>query len=44
MVTETGAAAKAVVEARGLGLTFQTADGPVHALKDVNLRSVREIS
>ncbi|MEL6167382.1 MAG: ABC transporter ATP-binding protein [Pseudomonadota bacterium] len=26
-----------VVEARGLGLTFQTADGPVHALKDVNL-------
>jgi NitT/TauT family transport system ATP-binding protein len=27
----------AVIEARGLGLTFQTADGPVHALKDVNL-------
>ena len=26
-----------VVEARGLGLTFQTGDGPVHALKDVNL-------
>jgi NitT/TauT family transport system ATP-binding protein len=26
-----------VIEARGLGLTFQTADGPVHALKDVNL-------
>jgi NitT/TauT family transport system ATP-binding protein len=27
----------AVIEARGLGLTFQTADGPVHALTDVNL-------
>ncbi|WP_241427580.1 ABC transporter ATP-binding protein [Fertoeibacter niger] len=26
-----------VIEARGLGLTFQTGDGPVHALKDVNL-------
>ncbi len=26
-----------VVEAKGVGLTFQTADGPVHALKDVNL-------
>ncbi len=26
-----------VIEARGLGLTFQTADGPVHALKDVTL-------
>ncbi len=26
-----------VIEARGLGLTFQTNDGPVHALKDVNL-------
>jgi NitT/TauT family transport system ATP-binding protein len=26
-----------VIEARGLGLTFQTADGPVHALKDVDL-------
>ena len=26
-----------VIEARGLGLTFETADGPVHALKDVNL-------
>jgi NitT/TauT family transport system ATP-binding protein len=30
-------AAGAVVEARGLGLTFQTSDGPVHALSDVNL-------
>jgi len=27
----------AVIEARGLGLTFQTADGPVHALKGVDL-------
>jgi NitT/TauT family transport system ATP-binding protein len=27
----------AVIEARGLGLTFQTADGPVHALTDVDL-------
>jgi NitT/TauT family transport system ATP-binding protein len=26
-----------VIEARGLNLTFQTGDGPVHALKDVNL-------
>jgi NitT/TauT family transport system ATP-binding protein len=26
-----------VIEARGLGLTFETADGPVHALTDVNL-------
>ncbi|QYK39984.1 MAG: ABC transporter ATP-binding protein [Paracoccaceae bacterium] len=26
-----------VIEARGVGLTFATADGPVHALKDVNL-------
>ena len=26
-----------VVEAKSLDLTFQTADGPVHALKDVNL-------
>lgn len=26
-----------VIEARGLNLTFQTADGPVHALKDVDL-------
>ena len=27
----------AVIEAKGLGLTFQTGDGPVHALKDVTL-------
>ncbi|WP_090594503.1 ABC transporter ATP-binding protein [Pelagibacterium luteolum] len=26
-----------VVEAKGLGLTFETADGPVHALSDVDL-------
>ena len=26
-----------VIEARGLNLTFQTSDGPVHALKDVDL-------
>ena len=26
-----------VIAAKGLGLTFQTADGPVHALKDVSL-------
>ncbi len=26
-----------VIEASGVSLTFQTADGPVHALKDVNL-------
>ena len=32
-----GAQVVPVVEARGVGLTFQTADGPVHALKDVNL-------
>lgn len=29
--------ANSVVEARGLDLTFQTNDGPVHALKDVSL-------
>ncbi|MCB1354118.1 MAG: ABC transporter ATP-binding protein [Rhodobacteraceae bacterium] len=27
----------AVIEAKGLGLTFETGDGPVHALKDVDL-------
>ena len=26
-----------VIEAKGLGLTFQTGDGPVVALSDVNL-------
>ncbi|KAB0676579.1 ABC transporter ATP-binding protein [Aureimonas leprariae] len=34
-------AGQSVIEAKGLGLTFRTADGPVHALKDVDL-SVRE--
>lgn len=29
--------ARPVIEAKGLDLVFQTADGPVHALKDVNL-------
>ncbi|WP_170412353.1 ABC transporter ATP-binding protein [Ruegeria atlantica] len=28
---------QAVVQAQGLDLTFQTNDGPIHALKDVNL-------
>ena len=31
------AAGAPVIEAKGLNLTFQTGDGPVHALKDVNL-------
>lgn len=30
-------AAAPVIHAKGVGLTFQTADGPVHALKDVDL-------
>ena len=30
-------AVETVVEARGLGLTFQTNDGPVAALSDVDL-------
>lgn len=30
-------AATPVIEAQGLNLVFQTGDGPVHALKDVNL-------
>jgi NitT/TauT family transport system ATP-binding protein len=37
MLAETTVRAKTVIAARGLGLTFQTADGPVHALKDVDL-------
>lgn len=32
-----GVAEGAVIEARDVSLTFQTNDGPVHALKDVNL-------
>ncbi|MCV2870182.1 ABC transporter ATP-binding protein [Defluviimonas sp. WL0002] len=34
---DTVATARPVIEAKGLGLTFQTNDGPVHALTDVNL-------
>jgi NitT/TauT family transport system ATP-binding protein len=34
---DTKTQAAPVIEARGLNLVFQTADGPVHALKDVNL-------
>jgi NitT/TauT family transport system ATP-binding protein len=34
---DTGVTTGAVIEARELGLTFQTNDGPVHALKDVSL-------
>jgi NitT/TauT family transport system ATP-binding protein len=34
---EPGAATSTVIDARGLGLTFQTADAPVQALTDVNL-------
>ncbi|MEZ5779972.1 MAG: ABC transporter ATP-binding protein [Paracoccaceae bacterium] len=34
---DTSAIATPVIEARGLGLTFRTGDGPVHALKDVSL-------
>ncbi|CDP52174.1 Pyrimidine ABC transporter, ATP-binding protein [Devosia sp. DBB001] len=36
-VSSQSGAPAAVVSARGLGLTFQTNDGPVHALSDVNL-------
>ncbi len=31
------ATAEAVIEARGLNLVFDTADGPIHALKDIDL-------
>ena len=34
---DTGHADQPVIEAKGLNLVFQTADGPVQALKDVNL-------
>ncbi|MFC6497887.1 ABC transporter ATP-binding protein [Gemmobacter lanyuensis] len=34
---DTGAMAQPVIEARDLNLVFQTGDGPVQALKDVNL-------
>jgi NitT/TauT family transport system ATP-binding protein len=36
-VKDTTQAARPVIEARGLGLTFQTADGPVKALTGVDL-------
>lgn len=35
-IPQTGAGAS-VVQAKGLGLTFEAADGPVHALSDVDL-------
>jgi len=34
---DTGASLTPVIEARGVGLTFETGDGPVRALTDVNL-------
>ncbi|MDP3959325.1 MAG: ABC transporter ATP-binding protein [Pseudorhodobacter sp.] len=34
---DTNHSAGPVIEARGVGLTFATSDGPVHALKDVTL-------
>ena len=34
---DTGAASQPVIEAQGLGLTFETGDGPVHALTGVDL-------
>ena len=37
MGTAAAGAAKPVIEARGLSLTFQTADGPVYALSNVDL-------
>ncbi|WP_146586483.1 ABC transporter ATP-binding protein [Puniceibacterium confluentis] len=37
MAVETKTAAGAVISARGVDLTFQTSDGPVHALRDVSL-------
>jgi NitT/TauT family transport system ATP-binding protein len=36
-VKDTLNSSASVIEAKGLNLVFQTADGPVHALKDVNL-------
>jgi NitT/TauT family transport system ATP-binding protein len=36
-VKDTGGQMAPVIEARGLGLTFETGDGPVRALTDVNL-------
>ena len=34
---DTAASATTVIDARGVGLTFETGDGPVHALKGVDL-------
>jgi len=36
-VKDTAVTSAPVIEAKGLSLTFHTNDGPVHALKDVNL-------
>jgi NitT/TauT family transport system ATP-binding protein len=36
-MSDTIGGAPPVIEARNLNLTFETSDGPVHALKDVNL-------
>jgi len=36
-MSDTIGGAPPVIEARSLNLTFETSDGPVHALKDVNL-------
>src|SRR5688572_32162234 len=35
--TMTTSARRSVIDVRNLSLTFQTADGPVHALKDIDL-------
>jgi NitT/TauT family transport system ATP-binding protein len=36
-IAQAGAEAQTVIDAQGVSLTFTTADGPVHALKDVDL-------
>jgi NitT/TauT family transport system ATP-binding protein len=40
-MADVGIASDRVIDARGVSLTFATADGPVHALKDVDLAVVR---
>ena len=40
-MTTDGGKSQSVVEAKGLGLTFKTADGDVVALSDVNLNIKR---
>ncbi|MBM1222178.1 ABC transporter ATP-binding protein [Ponticoccus sp. SC2-23] len=40
-LAETDVVAKPVIAARSLNLTFETNDGPVHALRDVNLDVAR---